>query len=107
MAILFRKHYYGRIGFHQRGRIRVCPQAGYVGAAGAVPVLGRRFLAVEYKGADRWSAAADDRLIGSLWANLSQGRCRFVMVKDKQWEWIERVLAWGRDRMARGHCNLT
>ncbi|MCL2523849.1 MAG: DEAD/DEAH box helicase family protein [Betaproteobacteria bacterium] len=45
-------------------------------------------LAVEYKGADRWDAAADDRLIGGLWASLSEGRCRFVMVKDRQWEWI-------------------
>ena len=49
-------------------------------------------LAVEYKGADRWQAAEDDRLIGGLWANLSAGRCRFVMVKDKRWEWIEEFL---------------
>lgn len=46
-------------------------------------------LAVEYKGADRWAAVEDDRLIGGLWANLSGGRCRFVMVKDKRWESIE------------------
>jgi type III restriction enzyme len=46
-------------------------------------------LAVEYKGADRWSSAEDDRLIGGLWENLSEGRCRFVMVKDKRWESIE------------------
>ena len=45
-------------------------------------------LAVEYKGADRWESAKDDRLIGELWANLSQGRCRFVMVKDKRWDWV-------------------
>ena len=46
-------------------------------------------LAVEYKGADRWAGAEDDRLIGGLWANLSEGRCRFVMVKNKRWESIE------------------
>ena len=46
-------------------------------------------LAVEYKGADRWLSAEDDRLIGGLWAGLSAGRCRFVMVKDKRWEAIE------------------
>lgn len=46
-------------------------------------------LAVEYKGADRWAGAEDDRLIGGLWANLSEGRCRFVMVKDRRWEWME------------------
>jgi type III restriction enzyme len=49
-------------------------------------------LAVEYKGADRWAGAEDDRLIGGLWANLSEGRCRFVMVKDKRWESIEEKL---------------
>ncbi|MEZ7881695.1 MAG: DEAD/DEAH box helicase family protein [Brachymonas denitrificans] len=49
-------------------------------------------LAVEYKGADRWNGAEDDRLIGGLWANLSEGRCRFVMVKDKRWDWVEEVL---------------
>jgi type III restriction enzyme len=53
-------------------------------------------LAVEYKGANLWSGAEDDRLIGGLWANLSDGRCRFVMVKDKRWEWIEEMLADGR-----------
>ncbi|MEW5822967.1 MAG: DEAD/DEAH box helicase family protein [Pseudomonadota bacterium] len=49
-------------------------------------------LAVEYKGADRWSATEDDRLIGNLWATLSDGRCRFVMVKDKRWDWVEEKL---------------
>jgi type III restriction enzyme len=49
-------------------------------------------LAVEYKGADRWNAAEDDRLIGGLWANLSEGRCRFVMVTDRRWDWIEAQL---------------
>lgn len=49
-------------------------------------------LAVEYKGADRWSSAEDDRLIGGLWANLSDGRCRFVMVTNKRWDGIEAKL---------------
>ena len=52
----------------------------------------RPILAVEYKGADRWNGAEDDRLIGGLWANLSEGRCRFVMVKDKRWDWVEEKL---------------
>lgn len=43
-------------------------------------------LAVEYKGADRWTGAEDDRLIGVVWANLSEGRCRSVMVKDTRWQ---------------------
>ena len=50
-------------------------------------------LAVETKGADRWTAAADDRLIGGLWAELSDGRCRFVMVKDKRWDAVEALLS--------------
>lgn len=49
-------------------------------------------LAVEYKGANGWLNAVDDRLIGGLWAELSRGRCRFVMVKDKQWHDIEEQL---------------
>jgi type III restriction enzyme len=49
-------------------------------------------LVVEYKGAHLWDAAEDDRLLGGLWANLSEGRCRFVMVKDKRWDWIEEKL---------------
>jgi len=47
---------------------------------------------VEYKGADRWNAAEDDRLIGGLWANLSDGRCRFAMVRDKRWDWVDGLL---------------
>lgn len=49
-------------------------------------------LVVEYKGGDRWAAAEDDRLVGGLWANLSAGRCRFVIVKDQRWESIEEHL---------------
>ncbi len=49
-------------------------------------------LVVEYKGADRWHSAKDDRLIGGLWAALSEDRCRFVMVQDRQWEWIAEQL---------------
>lgn len=30
-------------------------------------------LAVEHKGADRWSATEDDQLTGGLWVNLSEG----------------------------------
>ncbi|WP_085315499.1 DEAD/DEAH box helicase [Derxia lacustris] len=52
-------------------------------------------LAVEYKGADRWASAEDDRLIGGLWANLSDGRCRFVMVTNRRWDWIDAQLKVG------------
>lgn len=51
-----------------------------------------RILVVEYKGADRWQNAEDDRLIGNLWAQLSDGRCRFVMVTNKDWPQIEAEL---------------
>ena len=63
----------------------LCQLPGTDGQTGPV-------LAVEYKGADRWTAAEDDRLIGGLWNSLSEGRCRFVMVKDKRWDWIEPFL---------------
>lgn len=51
-----------------------------------------RVLVVEYKGADRWKAAEQDRLMGELWAELSGGRCAFAMVTDKHWEWIQEKL---------------
>ncbi len=51
-----------------------------------------RVLAVEYKGGDRWNGARDDRDIGGLWASLSGGRCKFVMVRDRQWESVEALL---------------
>lgn len=63
----------------------LCQLPGTAGQTGPI-------LAVEYKGADRWNGAEDDRLIGGLWANLSEGRCRFLMVKDKRWDWIEEAL---------------
>lgn len=49
-------------------------------------------LIVEYKGANAWTDAADDRLIGGLWAEMSGERCRFIMVKDKQFSNIEALL---------------
>lgn len=49
-------------------------------------------LAVEYKGGDRWSGAQDDRDIGGLWAALSGGRCKFVMVRDRHWGSVETLL---------------
>ena len=52
-------------------------------------------LAVEYKGADRWESAKDDRDIGGLWDALSGGRCKFVMVRNRQWEMIEVKLQLG------------
>ncbi len=44
------------------------------------------FLIVEYKGGNGWNDAADDRLIGGLWAKMSGGTCQFVMLKNRQWE---------------------
>ncbi len=63
----------------------ICQLPGKDGHPGPV-------LAVEYKGANLWNDAVDDRLIADLWANFSDGRCRFVMVKDKRWDWVEEAL---------------
>ncbi|MDQ1208967.1 type III restriction enzyme [Acinetobacter baylyi] len=51
-----------------------------------------KILVVEYKGADKWEAAKDDRQIGELWANLSEGKCKFIMIKDKRFDLIESLL---------------
>jgi type III restriction enzyme len=52
----------------------------------------KTILVVEYKGADRYAAAKMDRDMGDLWAELSDGRCRFVMATDKKWGAIEEKL---------------
>jgi type III restriction enzyme len=51
-----------------------------------------KILVVEYKGERDWANAADDRAIGDLWAELSGDRCRFVMVRQRQWQQIEEKL---------------
>jgi type III restriction enzyme len=65
------------------------PSPGSEGQPGAI-------LAVEYKGENLWTAAEDDRQIGHLWAGLSRGRCRFVMLQKRQWFQIETQLDAGR-----------
>lgn len=57
-----------------------------------LPVAGRDDAVVEYKGADRYAAARMDREMGELWAELSDGKCRFVMATDKKWGGIEGML---------------
>lgn len=49
-------------------------------------------LVVEYKGAQGWTDAEDDRKIGGLWAELSDRKCRFVMVRDRNWQQIDDTL---------------
>lgn len=49
-------------------------------------------LVVEYPGANLWPGAEDDRLIGGLWAELSKGACRFVMVKNREWHQIDNAI---------------
>ncbi len=51
-------------------------------------------LIVEYKGADQWDTPKTkmDRMVGELWANMSNGKCRFVMVKKKNWSAIDALL---------------
>lgn len=51
-----------------------------------------KILVVEYKGAQGWTDAEDDRQIGGLWAELSDDMCRFVMVRDRQWQQIDDAL---------------
>ena len=48
-----------------------------------------KVLVVEYKGGNNWEATKDDRLIGGLWAEMSAGKCHFVMLKNKEWQMID------------------
>ena len=49
-------------------------------------------LIVEYKGGDRWKEAEPDRLIGGLWASLSNGRCHFMMLKNQEFHQIDSII---------------
>lgn len=53
---------------------------------------GGEILVVEYKGAQGWTDAQDDRDIGGLWAELSEGQCRFAMATNRQWQAIDEAL---------------
>ncbi|MFK5949971.1 MAG: DEAD/DEAH box helicase family protein [Methylococcales bacterium] len=52
---------------------------------------GGEILVVEYKGGDKWDIpkVKEDRMIGQLWAKLSNGKCKFVMIKDRDWSGID------------------
>lgn len=54
-----------------------------------------RILVVEYKGGDRYDTpkVKADRDIGELWAAQSSERCLFIMVKDKQWEQVSKLIS--------------
>jgi hypothetical protein len=52
-----------------------------------------RVAVVEYKGADRWKDADQDRVIGELWADRSNGRCVFVMLTNQEFGAFDRAIA--------------
>ena len=86
----------GRIKFWVRNLVRKAACSFFLQKADGrfypdfvCPLNDGTLLAVEYKGADRWNDAEDDRLIGGLWESMSNGRCRFLMVRDKDWSAIE------------------
>jgi type III restriction enzyme len=49
-----------------------------------------KFLVVEYKGSHLWGApdAEEKRAIGDKWAELSKGKCLFIMPNGKDWNAI-------------------
>ncbi|HAL70271.1 MAG TPA: hypothetical protein DCP71_00660 [Verrucomicrobiales bacterium] len=51
-----------------------------------------RILIVEFKGAGFCNNAADDRKIGELWAEMSQGKCLFIMVQKDTMAQIDALL---------------
>ena len=51
-------------------------------------------LIVEYKGADKWDTpkVKEDRMLGQLWAKMSNEKCKFIMVKDRDWALLDSCL---------------
>jgi type III restriction enzyme len=52
-------------------------------------------LIVEYKGKNGWKDAEPDRLIGSLWVELSGGKCQFIMITEKRWDVLDTLILGG------------
>ena len=52
-------------------------------------------LVVEYKGGDRFDTKKvnNDRIIGELWASLSNGRCHFIMVTNSRFDLIDDLIS--------------
>lgn len=50
---------------------------------------------IEYKGEDRYSNddSKEKRQIGDFYAGISQGKCRFVMLKGKDWNSLSSILS--------------
>jgi type III restriction enzyme len=53
-----------------------------------------RVLALEYKGADRWSNddSKEKHAIGELWAEKGGGDCLFIMPKGKDFDAIKGII---------------
>ena len=54
----------------------------------------KRILVVEYKGKDRWSNddSKEKRAIGKMWAELSGGKCLFVMPEGPDMDAINQCI---------------
>ncbi len=89
----------GRLAFWVRNLVRKEGCSFFLQKAGGrfypdfvARLPGGKIIVVEYKGGQGWTDAEDDRQIGGLWAELSNGRCGFVMVRDRNWSTIEPLL---------------
>ncbi len=51
-----------------------------------------RALVVEYKGEHLYAEAEDKRMVGSVWASRSNGKCLFVMPEGKDLEKIRQSI---------------
>lgn len=90
----------GRVDFRVRNLVRKERCSFFLQKAGGrfypdflCRLPGGKILVVEYKGGQGWTDAEDDRQIGGLWAELSDGRCRFVMVTKRNWSAMDPHLA--------------
>ena len=57
-----------------------------------VLLMDGRILAVEYKGEQHMTDAAEKRMIGNIWAEASEGRCLFVMPTNNNFSVIETAI---------------
>lgn len=58
-------------------------------------------MAVEYKGAFLEDAARDERSIGEIRADASEGKCVFAMPVERDFAEIDRVMGWRPPKLER------
>jgi type III restriction enzyme len=79
------KHWIRNIPKQEKSSLWLPTSTDYFYPDFVAELIDGRLLVIEYKGADRWSDddSKEKRLIGRKWQDESQGKCLFLMAREK------------------------